>query len=454
LENSTGNVLALIGSRDYGAADGGQVNGAVARRSPGSALKPFTYLLAMQRDLSPASILADLPVEYMTATGIYRPQNYNHRAAGPVSLRTALANSLNLSAVRTLQSHGGPQALVDVLQSAGLTTLTKPPADYGLGLTIGGGEVTLLELTAAYSTLARMGESVPVRFQPSAAPPVRQRLFDPEACWLLADILSDNDARARSFGLDSALRMPFPCAVKTGTSTDYRDNWTVGYNARFTVGVWVGNFDNSPMRGVSGVSGAAPIFREIFTWLGNRFPSPWFPMPPGISVCEVDPLTGLPPPPEFRGRRPLVLEKFRRTLAPSDLETAHYDSTGRVVLPAEYAAWLAGPDNWLGSTAVAEPAGGTGGNGQGGKAESTSGDNWRITSPLPGTTVLLDPDIPGGGRWLPLRTVPDNPTTQWSSPTLEIQNGRARLLPGRHELTVQDPVTGRSLTTWIMVRER
>lgn len=456
IENATGGILALTGSRDYTSPQGGQVNGATARRSPGSALKPFTYLLALQQDLSPASILPDLPVEYMTASGIYRPQNYNHRAAGPVSLRTALANSLNLSAVRTLESHGGPQALVAALQAAGLTTLTRPAADYGLGLTIGGGEVTLLELTAAYSTLARMGETIPIRFQllpRTNGDPPRQRLFDPEACWLLADIMADNDARARSFGLDSALRLDFPCAAKTGTSTDYRDNWIIGFNPRFTVGVWVGNFDNSPMRGVSGVTGAAPIFRELFSWLDLQFPSDWFPQPPDVVDCTVDPQTGLPLPPELAGQRRVITEKFRRELAPHGPDAARYDPHGRLVLPLEYAAWLAGPDNWLGNTAVPgrnsladSPSG------YGADTGSPSRRVWKISSPLPGTTVLLDPDIPGGGRTLPLKATPANPGLEWSSSTLEIEGATARLVPGRHEITAHDPLTGKNSITWINVR--
>lgn len=441
LENASGAVLALTGSRDYTDPDGGQVNGATSNRSPGSALKPFTYLLALQQDLSPATILPDLPIEYMTDSGLYRPQNYNHRASGPVSLRKALANSLNLSAVRTLQKHGGPEALITALQSAGITTLTKPPADYGLGLTIGGGEVTLLELTAAYSTLARMGESLPVRFEPPDVPPARQRLFDPDACWLLADILSDNDARVRSFGMDSALRLPFPCAVKTGTSTDYRDNWTVGYNPRFTVGVWVGNFDSSPMRGVSGVTGAAPIFRDIFSWLESRFPSDWFPQPPDILNLVVDSMTGLPVSPGAPEKDTRIEEKFRRELLPAPSEKPLYDGAGRLVLPSEYAAWLAGPDNWLGKAAVAVPP------------STNAQADWRITSPLPGTTILLDPDIPGGGRFLPLRSSGGVSGLEWNSPSLEIQKDMALLVPGRHEIIAREPATGRALSTWIRVRK-
>jgi len=439
IDNATGEVRALIGSRDYTSSQGGQVNGATARRSPGSALKPFTYLLALSSHLSPASILPDLHIEYMTTTGLYRPQNYNHRAAGPVSLRTALANSLNLSAVRILESHGGPAALTASLQSAGLTTLTKPAADYGLGLTIGGGEVTLLELTAAYSTLARLGRALPLRFTPAGATPSGQQLYDPDACWLLADILSDNNARARSFGTGSALRLPFPCAVKTGTSTDYRDNWTIGYNAVFTVGVWVGNFDNSPMRGVSGVTGAAPIFRDIFTWLEAQAPAPWYPQPPSIVERSVDPLTGLPIPPALASQRPAILEKFRRDLAPDQPDPERYDSTGRVRLGPEFAAWLAGPDNWLGTAATAS-------------APPTANQSWKITSPLPGTTLLLDPDLPQGGQALPLRVNPATVPLTWTSPTLRIEKTTAWLTPGRHEITAHDPTTGQTATTWLEVR--
>lgn len=444
IENATGNILALVGSPDYGSRDAGQVNGATARRSPGSALKPFTYLLAFQQGRSPATIVSDLPVEFMTPTGIYRPENYNHRAAGPVSMRQALANSLNLSAVRVLQQHGGPAALVEALQSCGITTLTKKPEDYGLGLTIGGGEVTLLELTTAYSCLARLGTHRPPVFLTAAAASPEVRVFDPVACWLLADVMADNDARTRSFGMDSALRFPFPVAVKTGTSTDYRDNWTIGFNTRFTVGVWVGNFDNSPMRGVSGVSGAAPIFRDIFTWLDSRWPAAWFERPPEIVEMEVDPLTGVPVPARLTGRRPVVTEKFVREAAPEKSEgAACYDAAGRVLLPSAYAAWLAGPDNWLGAAAVATD-----------RAEAGA---FRILSPLPGARMLLDPDLPDGGRRLPLRTTLPAADSEWSSPTLRIEampHGAVAILePGRHHLTARRKSTGEEQHTAIEVRK-
>jgi penicillin-binding protein 1C len=442
IENATGRVLALVGSPDYAGADGGQVNGATARRSPGSALKPFTYLLALQGGMSPGEVIPDLPVEFMTPTGIYRPENYNHRAAGPVSLRQALANSLNLSAVRLLQQHGGAAALVEALERAGIHTLTKPADDYGLGLTIGGGEVTLLELTSAYSTLARLGIHRPAVLRTDAPDAGGQRVFDPAACYLLADMLSDNDARVRSFGEDSALRLPFPVAVKTGTSTDYRDNWTVGYNPGYTVGVWAGNFDGTPMRGVSGVSGAAPMFRDIFTWLDTHRPARWYETPPEVVEVEVDPLTGAPVPQPLKGRRPSVVEKFLRELAPAkNADTAaNYDAGGRVLLPADYATWLASPDNWLGNQAVAS-------------ARAAASQAFRILSPLPGTSILLDPDLPDGGRRLPLRA--NSPNTEWTCPTLEItrtpRGSTALLTPGRHEFTARSP-GGEEKRTWVTVK--
>ena len=439
IHNETGEVRALVGSRDYDSKKAGQVNGATARRSPGSALKPFTYLLALSKDLGPASIIPDLPVEYMTPTGLYRPQNYHHRAMGPTSLRQALASSLNLSAVRVLEHHGGAGALVASLQMAGITTLTQPPDDYGLGLTIGGGEVTLLELTAAYSHLARLGVMRPVRFTPALGAGTEQRIYDPDACWLLADVLSDNGARAGTFGTSSALRLPFPCAVKTGTSTDYRDNWAVGYHPVFTVGVWVGNFDGSPMRGVSGVTGAAPIFRDVFTWLDARFPATWYPRPASVVACAVDPLTGLLRPEHLEKMRPVVMEKFRRELAPNGSDSSRYDGLGRVILPPEYGAWLAGPENSLGSSVV-------------GGEMVTRGATWRILSPLAGTTLLLDPDLPQGGRALALRVSSSVAGVVWTSPTLKIVGQTAWLEPGRHELTAHDQTTGQAAVTWVEVR--
>lgn len=445
IENKTGAIRALVGSRDFADPNGGKVNGATARRSPGSALKPFTYLLALQQGDSPGTIIADLPIEYMTATGLYRPQNYNHRAGGPVRLRTALANSLNLSAVKVLRRCGGPEVLMDALKACGVTSLTRSAADYGLGLTIGGGEVTLLELTNAYACLARQGRYLPwhARAAEEPAPESAVSVFDPEACWFLADILADNDARVRTFGMGSPLRLPFPAAVKTGTSTDYRDNWTIGYTPEFTVGVWVGNFDGSAMRNVSGVTGAGPVFRDVMSWLEARHPITWYPRPDSIVETAVDALTGLPVPSQWAEKRRPVREYFRREHAPVIPAADRYDATGRVLLPRSYAAWLASSDNWLGAQAVAsdlipEPA-----------------EPWRIISPLPGSTFFLDANLPNGGTRLTLRTTRDGQIL-WQSPTLQIATSPAgpvaSLTEGRHELSATDPASGQSLHTWLNVR--
>lgn len=265
LDNATGDVMALAGSGSYFEAGAGQINGAWMIRSPGSAVKPFTYVLALERGAAPATVVPDVPTSFATPDGLYSPNNYNHRFYGPVSLRFALGNSLNVAAVRTLQLAGGPEALHAALRRAGITTLDHPPEYYGLGLTLGNGEVRLLELANAYATLARLGVYRPYRLlsrEDGAADPGR-RVFDADAAYLLADMLSDNAARAASFGLDSYLSFEFRVACKTGTSSDYRDNWAVGYTPEFTVAVWVGNPDGAPMRGITGVTGAAPALHEI-----------------------------------------------------------------------------------------------------------------------------------------------------------------------------------------------
>ena len=275
IENVSGGVLSLLGSPDFFEEETGQVNGTLARRSPGSALKPFTYLMALQNGDSPGTIVADVPTEFAGGGGTYRPVNYDHQFYGPMTYREALGNSLNVSAVRVLRKHGGAPALVEALRECGIGTLDGPVSEYGLGLTIGGAEVRLLELTNAYACLGRLGVYRPLRFCDAEAQGDSRRLFDGTACYLVSEMLGDKKARGRTFGMMSVLDLPFPVACKTGTSTNYRDNWTIGYTPEFTVGVWVGNFDNTPMRWVSGVSGAGPIFRRIFEELHRRYGTTW-----------------------------------------------------------------------------------------------------------------------------------------------------------------------------------
>ena len=449
IDNRTGGIRALVGSPDYFDLSGGQVNGALAPRSAGSTLKPFTYLLALQQGDSPATIVDDLPVEFITPTGLYEPQNYDRHCYGPMSYREALANSLNISAVRVLRRIGGPEVLQSTLQTLGFTTLSQPADHYGLGLTIGNAETRLLELANAYACLARLGEWRPAVFlanEEAASAAAGIRRFERETCWLIADMLSDPQARARCFGLESPLRLPFPAAVKTGTSTDFRDNWCVGFTPEFTAAVWVGNFDRRPMNHVSGVSGAAPIWRDLMAWLEKRRGVAWFERPDAIAEAEVDPLTGERIPAEWRGRRPAVVEKFIDTALPPLAPPERYDVLGRVVLPRDYARWLRGGENWTGSDAVA------------GTEALRDWDEGplRITSPVAGATLILDPDLPGGGLRLPLRASAPLVRAEWSSDSLAIEHDGAttfaRLAVGRHEIRLHDPESGETATAAITVR--
>ena len=430
LDNATGEVLALAGAGDYFQAGAGQINGAWMVRSPGSAVKPFTYLLALEHGAEPATIVPDVPTSFTTPDGLYRPNNYNHRFHGPVSLRCALGNSLNVAAIRTLELAGGPGELHRALRQCGITTLDHPAEYYGLGLTLGNGEVRLLELANAYATLARLGVFRPYRLllrETGALDPGR-RVFDSRAAFLLADMLADNSARAASFGLTSHLAFDFPVACKTGTSSDYRDNWTVSYTPEFTVAVWVGNPDGQPMHGITGVTGAAPVMHEIFEHLHRTAGTTWFATPPDIRSYAVHPLTGHQVSPDRPGA---VIEKFLR--APEPERAADYDATGAVRLPPEYFPWLASPQNSLGTLVSADSA----------------PHALRILQPPPGATYFLDPDIPQQSQWIPLRA---ESAVAWTSDSLPIEGSRAQLREGRHTITARIGANGESMTTWIEVK--
>jgi penicillin-binding protein 1C len=267
LDNARGEWLAWEGSGDYfDAANGGTINGPVSPRQPGSALKPFTYALAFERGFEPASVLADVPSSFPTDEPgvVYAPRNYDGQYRGPMLARAALAGSENVPAVR-LASELGVPSLLRFLSRAGLTTLDKTASHYGLGVTLGNAEVRLDELVAAYAAFARGGEAVAPSYLPRDlnSPLPTRRLVSARTAFWITDILSDGEAREFAFGRGSSLELPFPVAVKTGTSQAFHDNWTVGYSRRVTVGVWVGNFDRTPLRNSSGVTGAAPIFQAV-----------------------------------------------------------------------------------------------------------------------------------------------------------------------------------------------
>jgi len=283
IDNASGEVLAWVGSSGS-ASSAPEVDAVLARRQPGSTIKPFVYAQALQqRLLTAASVLDDAPLQLAAGAALYRPQNYDGGFKGPVGVRTALAASLNVPAVR-VGAMLGPDAVFATLVDAGLRP-RESAGFHGHALALGSAEVSLLELTNAYRVFARGGRWSPVRWQP--APPglpvaPQRRVFDAATAFIVADILADPAARAIGFGLDSPLVTRGWAAVKTGTSKDMRDNWCIGLTDRYTVGVWVGNAGGAPMHGVSGVSGAAPVWRELVAHLHARAPSRPPPVPPGL----------------------------------------------------------------------------------------------------------------------------------------------------------------------------
>ncbi len=271
LDNDSGDVLAYVGGVALGST-AASVDGAGAYRQAGSTLKPFLYAQAVEHKwLTAASILDDSPVQLDTASGLYIPKNYDRSFKGPVSVRSALAGSLNVPAVRTMLL-GGVQPFRDLLWDLGYQGITQDGDYYGFSLALGSAEVTLLEQANAFRSLANGGKWSATRLLKSDAASPAKLVISPQAAWIISDILSDASARASTFGIDSALRLPFWAAVKTGTSKALRDNWCVGYSDRFTVAVWVGNLEGDSMKSVSGTSGAAPIWRDIMIALHDGAP--------------------------------------------------------------------------------------------------------------------------------------------------------------------------------------
>ena len=445
LHNPTGEVLAVatVGRDEHG--NPSTINGAWSPRSAGSALKPFAYLLALEQGAFPGTIVPDVPASFATPTGVYRPNNFNGRFYGPVTLREALGNSLNLAAIHTLQSIGGPPALHRFLRQLGLTTLEHPPEHYGLGLVLGNAETRLLEIANAYATIARLGMYRPLRYLrygPASLTP-EERVFSAESAWLLADMLSDNAARTASFGIDSALRFPFPVAVKTGTSSNYRDNVAVGFTQDFTVAVWVGNGDGSPMREITGVTGAGPVLQSVFQHLHRERGTTWMKRPQKVQSVTIHGLNGkvleIAQATE-RQRVELRTEWAANPVAPS--MASDFDAEGRILLGREYAAWWNNGRNPLVGRAVLDDA----------SSNQSPPSALSIVHPPPGTKIFLDPDMPlhfqrlrpqaSGGK-----------SIRWFSPSLDAsqEEGFFTLKTGRHEIWAHDSTTGENARTWIEV---
>lgn len=325
VDNESGEVLAYVGSSgELSAAR--HVDGVRARRQPGSALKPFLYSLAIEeRLLTAASLLEDTPLQIPVATGLYRPENYDERFRGLISVRTALGSSLNIPAVRTLQLVG-EQRFAKHLFDLGFEGLTRPGSYYGPALALGSAEVSLWEIVNAYRTLANRGEMSALQLGAGATRPRPRRAYSEATAFITASILADRESRSVSFGLESPLSTRFWSAVKTGTSKDMRDNWCVGFSRRYTVGVWVGNFSGGPMGNVSGVSGAAPVWLEVMQWLHRDEPSDEPAAPPGLVRREVAFGSSVEPP---------RLEWFLAGTAPLDGDRSLARQAARIVAPTD-----------------------------------------------------------------------------------------------------------------------
>jgi len=296
LDNERCDVLTMVGSTDWWTAS---VNGATAPRQPGSALKPFTYAVAFDNGFSPASVIADIPTRYLDGSGqLMRPRNYTERFSGPVLAAEALGRSLNVPAVR-LANAAGLDQILGTLRRAGFDTLTEDADHYGLGLTLGNGEVTLLDLAQGYAAFARGGTTCTPRT--TAADPVDpgQTLVSEQTAFLITELLADEAVRARAFGPGHPLRFAYPVAVKTGTSTNFRDSLAVGYTDRYTVAVWAGDFGGRPMDQLSGAVGAGPLFRRVMDHLvlrGAVDARPQRSVPPtGVEQVQVCALSGQAP---------------------------------------------------------------------------------------------------------------------------------------------------------------
>ncbi|MBW4665719.1 MAG: penicillin-binding protein 1C [Chroococcus sp. CMT-3BRIN-NPC107] len=391
VDNHSGEVLAYVGSPDYfDLAATGRNDGVQALRQPGSTLKPFLYQLALEkRVIRPNTVVADVPAHYaIDGAKLYSPKDYSD-FQGPVRVRNALANSLNVPAVKVLQKVGVPTFL-NRLHQLGFNQLNHPADYYGLGLTLGSGEVSLWELARAYVTMARHGQAIPLittTFSNSipAAP-------TPSPTWgLVIDILSDSHARASAFGVDSVLSLPFPAAVKTGTSSDFHDTWTVGFTTDYTVATWVGNFNGEPMKQVSGVMGAAPLWNRIMLHLHENKEPRTFAPPEGLVQRPICALSGLKP----TSACPTIVQEY---FFPEDLGEydRNYDTfyslvngESRLNLPREYDQWLAL------------------------RSPSTIAEGLKIISPRNGDSFLVYPNSPPQKLEFKLAALQDKPVEWW-----------------------------------------
>jgi penicillin-binding protein 1C len=318
VNHETDEILAWVNGGGFEQEAGGQIDMVTTPRQPGSAMKPFVYALALEKGYTAATILDDEPTLEAVGHGLHRFRNYSRRYYGPIRLREALGNSLNVPAVRAVQ-YTGRGALLELFRKLGVRSLDEHPDFYGDGLALGNGEVTLLELVSAYSVLARGGVERPLKWTRTSPRGRAERVLSAETSSIVGDILSDPEARALEFGRSSVLSLPIQTAVKTGTSNDYRDAWVVGFSHRYTVGVWMGNLDRRPMRGVTGSTGPALVLRALFAELHRNERSRPLYLSRKLRRAPICRKSGLVP-----GREcPLAMEWFLPETVPRDACPLH-----------------------------------------------------------------------------------------------------------------------------------
>lgn len=419
LDNRSGEVLAWVGSPDFWADTAGQTDMVVSPRQPGSALKPFLYGLSFDHGYTPATVLADIVHSYQTPAGPYHPRNYDHRFHGPVRIREALGSSYNVPAVDMAERLGTASVLA-TLRDAGFASLRRPAEYYGLGVALGNGDVTLLELANAYRSLANGGLWTPVRWRPR--PPSEpsggaagRRVMSARSAALVLDILSDADARIPGFGISTPFDFAFPVAAKTGTSRHFTDNWAVGVTGRFTVAVWVGNFNGRPMEGVSGVTGAGPLLHRAVLATAARYSPGVLPTPAeaGAIPARICRLSGMLATAEC----PDAVEWFAPGTVPKERCTWH--DGGRVVLPQLYAEWL-DQARALNSKPAALAQG----------DESPTG--FRIVSPLDGDRYAVPPSVDARYATIALRASGAGGDVSWTVDDRPVNSPRLPLVRGAH----------------------
>ena len=381
LDSKTSEILAMVGSYDFFDEKYGKYNATVALRQPGSAVKPITYAVAFERGYTPATVLMDVPTEfYVDKDKLYKPENYDGKYRGPIQLRFALGNSINVVAVKLL-ALVGLDSFLDKAYKMGITTFEPTRENlrrFGLSITLGGGEVRLLELVNAYTVFARGGEKLPYSYILEIQDfkgktiykkkePKKIRVLDKSVAFLISHILSDNNARLLAFGPNSYLRVPGKtAAVKTGTTNDKRDNWTIGFTKDITIGVWVGNNDNSPMgRVASGITGASPIWNRIMRYaLSNGWEDGIIEKPDNVVAKEIDaflgglPKEGYPTRVEYfiKGTEPKSTSPFYKRLKISkttgklaneyEIQTGNYEEKEFVVITEEDPLSPDGRNRW------------------------------------------------------------------------------------------------------------